>query len=45
VEKHRASLMRKLELRNAAELTLVALESGLMKGPAPVTRLFNGAKR
>jgi len=33
VEKHRASLMRKLELRNAAELTLVALESGLIERP------------
>jgi len=43
VEKHRASLMRKLELRNAAELTLVALESGLIERPGTVTRLFNGA--
>jgi DNA-binding NarL/FixJ family response regulator len=40
VEKHRASLMRKLGLRNVAELTLVALESGLIERPGTVTRLF-----
>lgn len=31
VEKHRASLMRKLGLRNATELVLVALEMGLIE--------------
>jgi DNA-binding NarL/FixJ family response regulator len=40
VEKHRASLMRKLGLRNAAELTLAALESGLIERPRTVARLF-----
>jgi DNA-binding NarL/FixJ family response regulator len=33
VEKHRATLMHKLGLRNAAELTLVAVEMGLVKSP------------
>ena len=42
VEKHRANLMRKLGLRNVAELTLVALESGLIERPGAVSRLFNG---
>ncbi len=42
VEKHRANLMRKLGLRNVAELTLVALESGLIERPGSVSRLFNG---
>jgi DNA-binding CsgD family transcriptional regulator len=41
VEKHRANLMRKLGLRNVAELTLVALESGLIERPGSVSRLFN----
>jgi DNA-binding NarL/FixJ family response regulator len=40
VEKHRANLMRKLGLRNVAELTLVALESGLIERPGTVTRLM-----
>jgi DNA-binding NarL/FixJ family response regulator len=44
VEKHRASLMRKLGLRNVAELTLVALESGLIERPGSVTRLFDEGK-
>jgi DNA-binding NarL/FixJ family response regulator len=44
VEKHRASLMRKLGLRNVAELTLVALESGLIEQPGTVRRLFGGAQ-
>jgi len=34
--------MRKLGLRNVAELTLVALESGLIERPGSVSRLFNG---
>jgi len=41
IEKHRASVMRKLGLRNVAELTLVALESGLIERPGSVSRLFN----
>ena len=39
VEKHRATLMHKLGLRNAAELTLVALELGLIERPSSLTRL------
>jgi len=42
VEKHRANLMRKLGLRNVAELTLVALESGMIERPGSVSRLFCG---
>jgi DNA-binding NarL/FixJ family response regulator len=38
VEKHRASLMRKLTLRNAAELVLVALDMGLVARPASARR-------
>ncbi len=40
VEKHRAKLMRKLGLRNAAELILAALEMGLIERPSYATR-FN----
>ena len=39
VEKHRASLMHKLGLRNAAELTLAALDMGLIERPKSITRL------
>lgn len=39
VEKHRATLMHKLRLRNAAELTLVALELGLIERPIALSRL------
>ena len=39
VEKHRASLMHKLGLRNAAELTLAALDMGLIERPTSITRL------
>ena len=39
VEKHRATLMRKLGLRNAAELTMVAIELGLVERPDSLTRL------
>ncbi len=39
VEKHRASLMRKLGLRNAAELMMVAVETGLVARPTQVARL------
>jgi DNA-binding NarL/FixJ family response regulator len=42
VEKHRASLMRKLGLRNVAELTLAALERGVIERPGSVTRLRLG---
>jgi DNA-binding NarL/FixJ family response regulator len=38
VEKHRASLMRKLALRNAAELVLVAIDMGLIARPAGARR-------
>ncbi len=41
VEKHRANLMRKLGLRNVSELTLVALESGLIERPGTVSRLLS----
>jgi DNA-binding NarL/FixJ family response regulator len=43
VEKHRATLMRKLSLRNAAELTLVALELGLIERPDSLARLTHDA--
>jgi DNA-binding NarL/FixJ family response regulator len=39
VEKHRASLMRKLGLRNSGELMLVAVEMGLIERPGTVSRL------
>ena len=39
VEKHRANLMHKLGLRSAVELTLVALELGLIDRPFAVARL------
>lgn len=39
VEKHRASLMHKLGLRNAAELTLAALDMGLIERPMSIARL------
>jgi DNA-binding NarL/FixJ family response regulator len=39
VEKHRASLMRKLALRNAAELMLMAIDMGLVARPAGGRRL------
>jgi DNA-binding NarL/FixJ family response regulator len=46
VEKHRGNLMRKLGLCNVGELTLVALETGLIERPGTVTRLFgNGNGR
>jgi DNA-binding NarL/FixJ family response regulator len=41
VEKHRATLMHKLGLRNVAELTLVALELGLIERPTLVSRLLS----
>jgi DNA-binding NarL/FixJ family response regulator len=42
VEKHRANLMHKLGLRNAAELTLAALELGLIERPFAISRLMAG---
>ena len=39
IEKHRSSLMHKLGLRNAAELTLAAVELGLVERPSSVSRL------
>lgn len=39
IEKHRASVMRKLGLRNVAELTLAALECGLIERPGAVAKL------
>lgn len=44
VEKHRASLMRKLGLRNVAELTLAALECGLIERPGSVSRLVDSGR-
>ncbi len=43
VEKHRATLMHKLGLRNAAELMLVALELGLIERPQSLARLTGDA--
>ena len=40
VEKHRANLMRKLGLRNAGELLMVAVETGLIEKPGTVSRLI-----
>jgi len=45
IEKHRSSLMHKLGLRNAAELTLAALELGLIERPSSVTRLADEGRR
>ena len=39
VEKHRASLMQKLGLRNAIDLTLIAMEMGLIERPSNFGRL------
>lgn len=38
VEKHRASLMRKLALRNAAELVMMAIDMGLVERQRPPAR-------
>lgn len=43
VEKHRATLMHKLGLRNAVELTLAALEMGLIERPFAVSKLTTNA--
>jgi DNA-binding NarL/FixJ family response regulator len=42
IEKHRASLMRKLGLRNVAELAVLALEAGFIERPAAVMRAVSG---
>lgn len=39
VEKHRASLMQKLGLRNATEMTLTAMGMGLIERPSSFSRL------
>jgi DNA-binding NarL/FixJ family response regulator len=44
IEKHRGNLMRKLGLANVGELTLVALERGLIERPSTVTRLFGNGR-
>jgi len=41
VEKHRSSLMHKLGLNNAAELTLLAMDLGLVSRPKSVTHLVS----
>ncbi len=43
VEKHRASLMQKLGLRNAAEMTLAAMEMGLIERPSSFSRLMGSS--
>jgi DNA-binding NarL/FixJ family response regulator len=45
IEKHRSSLMHKLGLRNAAELTLAALDLGLIERPGAVARLSGEGRR
>jgi DNA-binding NarL/FixJ family response regulator len=35
VEKHRANLMKKLDLHNAADLTALAIEKGIITRPSP----------
>lgn len=40
IEKHRASVMHKLGLRNVAELTMAALECGMIERPGSISRLF-----
>jgi DNA-binding NarL/FixJ family response regulator len=44
IEKHRGNLMRKLGLCNVGELTLVALERGLIERPNTVARLFGNGR-
>jgi DNA-binding NarL/FixJ family response regulator len=39
VEKHRSSMMQKLGLRNVCELTLAAIEMGLVAPPESISRL------
>ena len=44
VEKHRASVMHKLGLHNVAELTMVALECGMIERPGTISRLFGNGE-
>ena len=44
VEKHRASLMQKLGLRNATEITLVAIEMGIIERPASFARMMESRR-
>ena len=44
VEKHRASMMRKLGLRTVAELAVLALEAGFIERPAAVVRVVDGLR-
>jgi len=44
VEKHRGNLMRKLGLANVGELTLVALERGLIERPGTIDRVFGNGR-
>lgn len=44
VEKHRASLMNKLRLRNATELTMVAIDMGLVTRPMSIDCLLCDAE-
>ncbi|MBX9611515.1 MAG: response regulator transcription factor [Burkholderiales bacterium] len=43
VEKHRASLMQKLGLRNATEMTLAAMEMGLVERPSSFSRVMGSS--
>jgi len=45
VEKHRANLMQKLGLRNATEMTLVAMELGLIERSVSFERLSHSANQ
>jgi DNA-binding NarL/FixJ family response regulator len=45
VEKHRANLMQKLGLRNATEMTLAAMELGLVERSISFTRLIQSANQ
>lgn len=44
IEKHRASLMRKLGLRSVAELAVLALEVGFIERPQSVMRAVDGMR-
>jgi DNA-binding NarL/FixJ family response regulator len=44
VEKHRASLMQKLGLRNATEITLMAIELGVIERPASFSRMMESRR-
>ena len=44
VEKHRASLMQKLGLRNATEITLMAIEMGIIDRPASFSSMMESRR-